>query len=602
MLAFSRTLPNSHPVEDETDALRRALALLAIGALAAVVLGAPASGSAGSALVTNGSPTNPFPQNKQNEPAVAIDPTNPDVVVAGANDEIDLEACAVGNPTRCPFTAGVGVSGVYFSLDGGHTWTQPTYTGFSARGCTSGASCTPNTAGPIGTLPWYSENGLVSDGDPAIAFGPKPGASGFSWSNGSRLYYANLAANFSTLRKEQAFRGFEAIAVSRTDDVATAAPGGTGGKNAWKPPVIVSSRTSSTTFTDKEAIWADNAASSPFFGNVYVCWASFRGQELSPNAAPDPIMVSRSTDGGDSWSAPAQVSPAANNIVSIGRQDCAVRTDSKGRLYVFWQGGARPGENAHFLARSFDGGRSFERPRTVATFNPVGHFDPNTGRFSFDGIGGARTGTAPSVDIANGTPSGAGATDIVALAWADGTTPTAAGQPFEKALVRLSKDGGVSWTAPVSASPATDRPDFPAVAISPNGQNLYVVYDAFHAPWQKTTASARTMQGVVRHATVNISTLATGAFADLHRGASGDARGSSQNNQAAEFLGDYNYAAATDTFVVAVWNDVRSAADCSAEDAYRAALSTASPLPRPAPGTDCPVGFGNSDIFSFSNK
>src|SRR5437762_4214325 len=309
------------------------LSAIPIAAACALIAATTALGAGTDVLVSSGSPPAPFSQNKQNEPAIAIDANHPNVLVSGSNDEIDMEACNAGNDTTCPFTQGVGVSGVYFSFDSGQTWTQPTYTGWTGRDClgTPGADagCTPNV-GSIGTLPWYYENGLVSDGDPAVAFGPKPVNGTFSWANGSRLYYANLTSNFGATRSEEAFKGFEAIAVSRTDDVQSAAAGN---KSAWQTPVLVSHQ-SSTTFSDKEQVWADNASSSPFFGNVYVCWANFVGQEKG-NAAPAQLEVAVSSDGGSTWST-HPIGAAANNGQRNPLDGCTIRTDSHeiGRAHV----------------------------------------------------------------------------------------------------------------------------------------------------------------------------------------------------------------------------------------------------------------------------
>ena len=563
------------------------LSLIVAGAGTAVAAPAADAATGTGTRVTVGSPVTPFSQNKQNEPAVAIDAHDPSVVVAGANDNIDMEACNAGDPTTCPFTPGVGGSGVYFSFNGGQSWTQPTYSGWSARDCLGPAACTPHV-GRIGTLPHYFENGLVSDGDPAVAFGPRPGANGtFSWANGSRLYYANLTSNFGTTKRDETFKGFEAIAVSRTDNPQAAAANNA---SAWMDPVLISKQ-SSTTFSDKEQVWADNAQSSPFFGNVYVCWASFRGQEKG-NALPVPLIVARSADGGSTWTQ-KQVGPATSNGVNSQPDGCTVRTDSHGNVYVFGVG-ARGGTSFQMMYKSTDGGAHFTGPALLSTAVNPGVIDPVIGRPVMDGVAGARNDLAfaPSADIANGAPTGTDATNQIVLTWADGRQ----GLNHEQLMLMTSSNGGASFSGPTPVPLATgDRPYYTAPAISPNGTDVYITYNAFTTPFRNDTSSPRGLVGVILHA--DVSGGAIGAFGTVARGVVGDPRASSQNDLTAEFLGDYVYTAATRAGAVGVWNDVRAGADCPALDAWRMSLRTGTSVAKPAPQADCPATFGNSDIF-----
>jgi hypothetical protein len=448
---------------------------------------------------------------------------------------------------------------------------------------------------------------------------PAPGG-GFSYAGGSRLYYANLT---SAVPGTAPFKGAEAIAVSHTDDVAAAAAGSNA---AWSDPVIAS-RQSSALFSDKEQVWADNAQSSPHFGNVYVCYAAFRGN----GSGNQPLDVLTSTDGGTSFTQ-HQVTPATNNPHSrngFGRSGCTVRTDSRGVVYVFdFQFGfspttAAPGQIQ--MIRSFDGGAHWERPVNIFTaFDTCNAFEASIGRCVEDGVGGARSdlSPAPSVDIANGAPTGTDASNRLVISWVDGRD----GLNNEHVLFSTSTNGGASWTAPTAVERSGDRGYYSAPAIAPNGSDVWLVYNAFTEPFKTSAvgpANDRPLIGQVLHATAGAAGV--GSFTPAHRGASGDARASSQNNLAAEFLGDYVYAAATRTYGVSVWNDVRNGADCPAIDEYRQALheealATGQPTaeaeePRgegdqggdepapvaPAPQQQCPANFGNSDIFGWSS-
>ena len=323
-----------------------------------------------------------------------------------------------------------------------------------------------------------------------------------------------------------------------------------------------------------------------------------------PGAAA-PLVVLTSRDAGDTWEQ-KKVTPAHNvSPKQWGQSGCTIRTDSHGVVYVFFEQFQSPftflpPQGTHMLVRSFDGGQTWSKAVELFQItDPCFFVDPVIFRCVEDGVAGARNdlSASPSVDIANGAPTGADATNEIVDTWADGRD----GLNREHVMVSYSTGGGNpgTWSAPTAIDVAGDRGYYSAPAFSPDGTDLWIVYNAFTTPFRTDTTSPRGLVGVVRHADVGTGGAPTG-WTTVHRGAVGDPRGSSQNNLQAEFLGDYVYAASSRDYAAAVWNDVRAAADCPAIDAYRASLRTDSPLPAPAPQQDCPATWGNSDIFGGS--
>lgn len=147
----------------------------------------------------------------------------------------------------------------------------------------------------------------------------------------------------------------------------------------WGTPVAIPN-TAAMVSPDKNWIVCDNSASSPFYGNCYTEW--------DDNGSGNRMEMSRSTDGGATWSV-----AATNNTGIIGGQP-VVRPD--GTVIVPT---ANANETAIGAFNSTNGGVSWSAVTTIAT---IAHHNV---------AGGLREGPLPSAEI-----DGAG---TVYVAWSD---------------------------------------------------------------------------------------------------------------------------------------------------------------------------------------
>jgi hypothetical protein len=501
-----------------------------------------------------------FPTNKQNEPTVAVDPTNTSRLIAGSNDEQLQPPCGPG-PVRgtvpasdCSFFPGVGTSGIYLSSDGGQSWTNH---------------------GLLDQQASWAGTGVISDGDPVITFGPKPdGKGGFSYAHGARAYYASLATISS-------LKGFEHIVVSYSDDDGA----------TWSAPVLATNRTNAAQFNDKNWVTVDRSTSSPYFGRVYVSWTAFRSATAT-GYGNEPTMVATSTDGGASFGAPNQLSPAGNNGTGNGRQGTSGTVGPDGTAYVAFEQA-----QSQVVVVSRDGGVSWTRPMTIGSVTDIQ-----------DPIPGANFRTDSFPVIAADPRVG---TTTAYAAW---TTRTSTGAVT---VVAKSTDRGQTWSQPAAvSSSAQGYAFFPGLDVASNGR--------VDLGWQGLIATSTLTFGT-GNAKIDAyySSLPTGTTSWTApvkvSSQSSDPAASAQNNLQRQFWGDYNTMVSSADTAWFIYTDSRTGQGCSAVDAYqtylaenglaapddvdggkdsgKATVTVATPVPKPAPGKDCPKQFGNTDVY-----
>lgn len=584
-------------------------AALAAGSSASHAMGAmvPARGSG--ALVSADGPTGPFMRNMQSQPVLAVDPIHPNIVAGTAYDMQDMQPCAkqasINNggctnpipPSKSPhFNFGVGMTGVYFSYNSGHNWIQPTYHGLTVAGCDPTADSCTAKPGPIHTVPNYSENGLTAYGGSSVAFGPVLRDGRFSWANGSRLYVSDLAENVThTAIRPGSIDSIITTAVSHIDNPT---PTRVAAQSNWSDPVIVPTTEPAVSDPGQIQVWADNASSSRFFGNVYMCYTDYYFQTDSTPIYP---TIAVSSDGGQTWTT-HQVAAPIDSPDQGFRAGCSIRTNSHGAVYAVFTHfpGAFPSTQtagSEDLVTSLDGGATWTQPASIMNINTGCYFVSPLGNFCMEeGPGGDPNVAGPNIDIANGAPTGAGATNEIVMDWTDGRL----GQSQIATLLSYSTDGARTWSEPTRVSLPGDRALYSDVAIAPDGSRLYVTYNGFTTPFVMTTSTPRLLHGVLRSAAIGAGG-GPRPWVTNYVGPSGDARGAAfgETNDE-EFLGFNIGAAATRSYGISAWTDVSRAADCPAMDAWRQATFEAVKLVTPAPWplSDCPANFGNSDIRS----
>jgi len=387
----------------------------------------------------------------------------------------------------------------YFSSDGGSSW---------------GAVDLP-------LPPALNGSGTDFGSDPAVA-----------WDTRGNVYYSYIVVFFN--HNMHAVTGTE-MAVARSSDAG----------QTWTSTYF-NFNSGTGKFNDKPYLAVDTNPGSPFRNTVYVAWdnASNRSGKSSANNV---ILVSRSTDGGRTFSTPVVASGTGSGPNSVIGADPFVAPD--GTLHVAWHDVQN---SAIVEASSADGGQSFG-PTTTISATQVAYTVAIPAQASRQAL----VYPACGADTSGGPNRG-----TLYCSWMDETSSNGT-----DIFLSRSTDNGVSWSRPlrVNDDPAGVANDQfnQWLAVDPSDGSVNLSWnDTRNDPAHLSTDIfyARSTDGGLSFTkNVQVTTAPTNETCC----------GADLGNQ----YGDYEGIAAIDGSIHPIWTDRRAAVASLDEEIFTATIT-----------------------------
>ncbi len=379
---------------------------------------------------------------------------------------------------------------------------------------------------------------------------------GWASTNDPSVYFSNdgtgylVYGGFGSVQNTPAgLVGENGVFMSRTTDEG----------KTWEThlPVILhrGAMTLDSAFEDKYYIQVDNSTKSPYEGHLYVPW-----KRVTPRDSATQIVISKSTDKGNSWSSPIPLSPrlsGSSEDTTFGQSFPLATTGPNGEVYVVWNNGIAHGVG---FAKSMDGGKSYSAPRIIHNYNIFGEtiIIPGQGyRHSVKKQVRAEAYPVVVCDITGGKNNG-----NIYLCWAADNYPNI--------YFSRSTDKGENWSKPIIVHSDTTNDQFwPWLSIDPKNGDLAIMY----------LDSRNDVDNIMVECYVSYSN--DGGLTWIDRQAA-DISSDLRYNPftAGSFAGDYNGCAFYDGVIYPSWVDMRfSKYDIQDSDVFTAIINTRAPAP-----------------------